>query len=193
MRLIPEKAFNFTFRNLKNATTFLMKNRSPFLLAAFAALLFNVSCTSTSKTATSQNTNSTVSATNGYDAALAQKLGADDYGMRQYVMAFLKKGPNRSSDAATAQALQKAHLQNINRLAEEGKLVVAGPFLDKGDVRGIYIFNVTSIEEAQKLTETDPAIQAGSLVMELHPWYGSAALMQVNDTHKKLEKKNVAE
>ena len=170
-----------------------MKNRSPFLLAAFAVLLFNVSCTSTSKTAASQNTNSTVSATNGYDAALAQKLGADDYGMRQYVMAFLKKGPNRSSDAATAQALQKAHLQNINRLAEEGKLVVAGPFLDKGDVRGIYIFNVTSIEEAQKLTETDPAIQAGSLVMELHPWYGSAALMQVNDTHKKLEKKNVAE
>lgn len=107
-------------------------------------------------------------------------------------MAFLKKGPNRSSDKANAEALQKAHLQNIMRLAEEGKLVVAGPLMDEGEVRGIYIFNVTSFE-AKKLTETDPAIQAGSLVMELHPWYGTAALMQVNALHKKLEKKNVAE
>ena len=128
-----------------------------------------------------------------YDAALAQKLGGNDNGMKQYVMAFLKSGPNRSQDAATAQAIQKAHLENINRMAEEGKLVVAGPFMDKGDIRGIYIFNVTSIEEAQKLTETDTAIQTGRLVMELHPWFGSAALMQVNEIHKKLEKKNVTE
>jgi uncharacterized protein len=128
-----------------------------------------------------------------YNADLAKELGADEYGMKQYVMAFLKRGPNRSSDSATAANLQKAHLQNIMRLAEEGKLVVAGPFLDNTEIRGIYIFNVTSVEEAQKLTETDPAIKAGSLVMELHPWYGSAALMQVNKIQKTLEKKNVVE
>ncbi len=117
------------------------------------------------------------------DTALAKALGADAYGMRSYVMAFLKSGPNRNQSQEEAAILQKAHMDNIGRLAEEGKLVVAGPFLDDGELRGIYIFNVATVEEAKKLTETDPAIQAGRLVMELHPWYGSAALMKVNEIH----------
>lgn len=75
-----------------------------------------------------------------YDSALATRLGADQYGMHQYVMAFLKAGPNRSQDSFTAANLQKAHLQNITRMAEAGKLVVAGPFLDGGEIKGIYIF-----------------------------------------------------
>ena len=125
-----------------------------------------------------------------YDAQLAQKLGADDYGMKQYVIAFLKAGPNRPTDSAARMKLQMAHLKNIGRLANEGKLIVAGPFMDDQSIKGIFIFNVTTIEEAKKLTETDPAIQAGSLVMELHPWYGSAALMQTVETHKKLQKKS---
>ena len=104
-----------------------------------------------------------------YDAQLAQKLGADDYGMKQYVIAFLKAGPNRPTDSAARMKLQMAHLKNIGRLANEGKLIVAGPFMDDQSIKGIFIFNVTTIEEAKKLTETDPAIQAGSLVMELHP------------------------
>lgn len=120
-----------------------------------------------------------------YDSTYAAQLGADDYGMKPYVMAFLKAGPERSQDKETAAALQKAHLQNIMRMAEEGTLILAGPFLDQGEVRGIYIFNVTTVEEAEELTRTDPAIQAGRLVMELHPWYGSAALMEVNQLHKK--------
>lgn len=128
-----------------------------------------------------------------YDSTYAAKLGADDYGMKPYVMAFLKAGPNRSQDAETAAALQKAHLQNIMRMAEEGTLVLAGPFLDQGEVRGIYIFNVATVAEAEALTNTDPAIQAGRLVMELHPWYGSAALMEVNQLHKKVQKKSVAD
>lgn len=125
-----------------------------------------------------------------YDAQLAQKLGADDYGMKQYVMAFLKAGPNRPTDSAARMKLQMAHLKNIGRLADEGKLIIAGPFLDDQPIKGIFIFNVTTVEEAKKLTETDPAIRAGSLVIELHPWYGSAALMQTVETHKKLQKKS---
>lgn len=123
-----------------------------------------------------------------YNQLLAQQLGADNYGMKQYVMAFLKAGHNRNQDAETAAKLQTAHLKNIQRLANEGKLLVAGPFLDDGSVRGIYIFNVATLEEAQQLTETDPAIQAGSLVMELHTWYGSAALQQLNEWHKCIAK-----
>jgi len=128
-----------------------------------------------------------------YDAQLAQKLGADEYGMKTYVMAFLKAGPNRLKDSAARAELQKAHLKNIMRLAAEGKLIIAGPFLDDQPIKGIFIFNVSTIEEAKKLTESDPAIKAGSLTMELHPWYGSAALMETLDIHKKLEKKNVAD
>ena len=128
-----------------------------------------------------------------YDAQLAKKLGADDYGMKQYVMAFLKEGPHRLTDSVARMKLQMAHLKNIGRLADEGKLIIAGPFLDDQPIKGIFIFNVSTIEEAKKLTETDPAIQAGSLIMELHPWYGSAALMQTVETHKKLQKKSITD
>lgn len=124
-----------------------------------------------------------------YDSLLAKKLGADDYGMKHYVMALLKKGPNRTQDSTTAANIQAGHMKNIERMAKEGKLVVAGPFEDDWDVRGIYIFNVSTVEEAQKLTATDPAIIAGRLVMELHPFYCSAALMQVNDVHNTIQKK----
>ncbi|MCG9696714.1 YciI family protein [Shewanella sp. Isolate11] len=126
-----------------------------------------------------------------YDVELANKLGADEYGMKAYVMAFLKSGPHRDQGEDEAKALQKAHLDNIGRLAQEGKLVLAGPFLDDGLLRGIYIFNVTTIEEAKMLTESDPAIKAGRLVMELHPWYGSAALMQVNQIHQSIASKGI--
>lgn len=149
-----------------------------------------ISCESNSmvdkKGSNSESENNSV-----YDSLLASQLGADDYGMRQYVMAFLKRGPNRDQDSATAARLQRAHLDNIFRLADEGKLVLAGPFSDDGDVRGIYIFDVKTVEEAEALTSTDPAIQAGRLVMELHPWYGSAALMKVVEISKKITKEKI--
>ncbi|MBM3437088.1 MAG: hypothetical protein FJY07_12835 [Bacteroidetes bacterium] len=123
-----------------------------------------------------------------YDSLLAQQLNADEYGMRKYVMAFLKTGTNRNQDSATVAKLQREHLDNIIRLADGGKLILAGPFLDGGDLKGIFVFAVATVEEAQALTETDPAVKAGRLAMELHPWYGSAALMQVNALHKKIQK-----
>ena len=128
-----------------------------------------------------------------YDSTLATKYGADQYGMKSYVIAFLKRGPNRNKDSIQAAQLQRAHLENINRLAEEGILLLAGPFFGDGDLRGIYVFDVNTIEEAEKLTETDPLIQSGGLIMELHKWYGSAAVMAIPEIHKKLEQVNVAQ
>jgi uncharacterized protein YciI len=125
-----------------------------------------------------------------YDAELAGELGADNYGMRQYVIAFLKEGPNRSQDSTRAAELQRGHLDNIRWLAEEGKLVLAGPFMDSEEVRGLFVFNVRTVEEARELTETDPAIKAGWLAMELRPWYGSAALMEVNNIHSRISQTN---
>lgn len=154
-------------------------------ILSLTVLLLFTQCKSTSLAQAPQKTEPTP-----YDSLLAKRVGADDYGMKQYVMAFLKAGPNRDQDSLTAAKLQEAHMANINRMAEAGKLVLAGPFMDGGELRGIYIFNVTTVEEAKTLTESDPAIKAGRLMMELHPWYGSAALMEVNDLHKKVTKKS---
>ena len=126
-----------------------------------------------------------------FDSLLAKETGADVYGMRQYIMAYLKKGPNRNQDSLAAMEIQRAHLDNIKRMAEEGKLVLAGPFMDGHDVQGIYVFAVDTIEEAEELTKSDPAVKTGRLVMELHPWYGSAALMKVSEMHKKLAKESI--
>lgn len=135
----------------------------------------------------------TIQSETTYNAKKAKAYGADEYGMKKYVIAFLKRGPNRDRPKEEADALQKAHMENINRMAEEGKLVVAGPFLGDGDLRGIYIFDVSTLAEAEALTNTDPAIKAGSLVLELKEWYCSAALMAVNDIHNTLVKTDVME
>lgn len=125
-----------------------------------------------------------------FDSARATRLGADAYGMRTYVVALLEAGPNRDVDSATAAELQRAHLDNVFRLADEGSLLLQGPFLDDGPLRGFYIFDATTIEQARELTETDPAVQAGWLEMELRPWYGSAALQEVYDIHRRIRQRN---
>lgn len=156
-------------------------------------IFINVSCSDVSQENTKTDNMSTLTDTTStsYNSELAEKLGADDYGMRQYVMAFLKSGPNPSADSTEAMELQRAHLDNISRMAEEGDLVLAGPFMDSGEIRGIYVFDVRTVEEARELTETDPAIQSGALEMELRPWYGSAALMQINEIHGQISKENL--
>lgn len=88
-------------------------------------------------------------------------------------LGFLKKGPNRKEgdgNTPEIQELQKAHLANINRLAETKKLIAAGPFGDNGELRGIFVFRVGSLKEAQELAGTDPMIKIDRLRLELHPW-----------------------
>lgn len=126
-----------------------------------------------------------------FDSKLASKLGADEYGMKTYYMVYLKAGKNRSQDSLTTAQIQRAHLDNISKLAAEGKLIVAGPFLDDTEVRGIFILNAKSMEEAMEWTQTDPAVKAGRLIMEVHPWYGSAALMMIPETHEKITKTKI--
>ncbi len=125
-----------------------------------------------------------------YNVELAKEYGADEYGMKPYVMAFLKTGPNTPRDSIHAVELQSAHMANIGRLAKEGKLVLAGPFYGeaKGEFRGIYIFNTDNLDSAKAYTASDPAIQFESLKMELINFYGSAALMGVQEAHSKIKK-----
>jgi hypothetical protein len=126
----------------------------------------------------------------GYDAQLARALGADDYGMRKYVLVLLRTGPHPMPKGPARDAMFKGHMANIERLASARKLVLAGPLDGKDGLRGMFVFAVPDIDEAKKLVATDPTIARGELVAEYHTYYGSAALMQVNDTHGKLAKKS---
>jgi uncharacterized protein YciI len=118
-----------------------------------------------------------------FDEELAERLGADDYGMRPYVMAFLRAGSADGLDTKTLKELQAGHMALIQRLAQDGKLVLAGPFLDSGELRGIYVLAVETVEEARALTAGDPAIAADALSVDFKPWYGSAALGELQTIH----------
>lgn len=122
-----------------------------------------------------------------FDAALAQRFGADERGMRQYVLVILRTGPYTPASEEERNTLFEGHFANINRRAEEGKLLVAGPLgNNERQYRGIFIFNVATIEEAQALVSTDPSIERGVFVAEFYPWYGSAALVETPAIHRRV-------
>ena len=127
-----------------------------------------------------------------FDAELAKKVGADQFGMRKYVLAILKTGPKDAEVQGDARkAVFKGHFDNMNRLAAEGKLAVAGPFSDpEKKYRGLFILAVETVEAAKALAETDPTVKAGVLVVEYVPWYGSASLMLSNEFHDKVAEKS---
>ncbi len=126
-----------------------------------------------------------------FDQELADSFGADDYGMKSYSFVILKKGSAVVEDEQEKQKLMRGHLDNISRLADEGKLIVAGPF-GKNDLnyRGLFILTTASTEEALALLKTDPAIAAGVFDIEVLPWYGAAALGAYLEVQKKITKTN---
>lgn len=127
----------------------------------------------------------------GFDAALAEKVGADDYGMRGYVLVILKTGPTPVPEGEARKAMFAGHFANMNRLAEEGVLVLAGPFSDDpAGWRGLFVLAVDNVEAARKLVATDPVIANGEMVAEYHRWYGSAATMLLPDLHEQVARKN---
>ncbi|MEW6209084.1 MAG: DinB family protein [Acidobacteriota bacterium] len=93
--------------------------------------------------------------------------------MDTYQVGLFKRGPRWSVEQAEeSRRLQSAHLAHLGKMAEAGKLVGAGPFLDGGELRGILIFKAASIEEARAMAEADPAVKSGRLIIEFHPWLG---------------------
>lgn len=126
-----------------------------------------------------------------YDAELAKKLGADEYGMRPYVLCILKTGPKDLEIKGEKRSeIFRGHMENITRLANEGKIALAGPF-GKNDkqYRGLFIYAVDNIADAEKLAATDPVISSGMMVAEYTLWYGSAGLMSVTEISERITKK----
>jgi uncharacterized protein YciI len=124
-----------------------------------------------------------------YDAELAKSLGADERGMRGFVLVILKTGPNKMSDGPARTAMFQGHFANIQRLAAEKKLALAGPLDGVEGRRGIFVFATPDIETAKSYVATDPVIINGEMVAEYHKFYGSAGIMMVNDIHNKILKK----
>ena len=134
--------------------------------------------------------NSNAQKTNpNYDAELAKKVGADDYGMKSYIFVILKTGTNTSTDKAEVDKVFAGHMANMDTMVEAGKLVVAGP-VGKNDMnyRGIFILNESDMEKAKTLLATDPAIKAKFLDYDMFPWYGSAALSEYLEASDKVWK-----
>ncbi|MGU9939190.1 hypothetical protein F0358_14440 [Empedobacter brevis] len=127
-----------------------------------------------------------------YDENLAKELRADDYGMKSYFLVILKTGPNQSTDKNLIAEKFKGHMENINHLVKDKKLVVAGPMgKNEKNYRGIFIFqDVASMEEMQHILQTDPAVEAKLLDVEIYNWYGSAALPVYLETSDKIWKEN---
>jgi uncharacterized protein YciI len=113
-------------------------------------------------------------------AAYNAKMRADPLApprLRTYQLAFLRRGPRWTAEETPAvTALQERHMAHIREMAATGKLVAAGPFLDGGELAGIFVFDATP-EDARRLADQDPAVQAGRLVLEFHGWMAAEGVL----------------
>jgi uncharacterized protein YciI len=126
-----------------------------------------------------------------YDKALADSLGADEYGMKTYFLVILKTGPNTTESKESRDKIFRGHMDNMIRLEKINKPIVAGPFRQNDkSYRGLFILSCTSIGEANKILETDPAVKAKVLDTEIFEWYGSAALPLYLKDVEKIQKKS---
>jgi len=91
--------------------------------------------------------------------------------MKRYWLVLLQKGPNRNQDSISAGKIQSAHMANINRLAKDGKLIMAGPIGVEDDLRGIFIMNSADSAEVENFVRTDSAVITGRLIMKYYPWW----------------------
>lgn len=99
-----------------------------------------------------------------------------EYKMKTYYFVLLKTGPNKSQDTAVINKAFTGHMANINAMADLGKLKLAGPFVNGGDYRGIFIIDAATEEEVKELLSKDNAIAEGFLLPEIKKWYGPAGL-----------------
>lgn len=98
--------------------------------------------------------------------------------MRFYVLGILEKGDKWTDEVTEeSKALQAGHMANIGRLANEKKLILAGPLAKEGgDMRGIFVFDTDKLEDAKQWCDSDPAVKAGRLKVRLIRWYSAKGI-----------------
>lgn len=153
-----------------------------FFIAAFTGLSLISACGSETGNAVTTDTvyvnvtppDPLLDTTNLGPNEFLMQEGDTFYIMKQYFMAFLNAVPNRPElDSATTMEIQMAHLGHLDSLARIGKIDVVGPFGDDTESRGIAIYNVATLEEAEELANQDPAVKAGRLLIEVRPWWSA--------------------
>lgn len=129
-----------------------------------------------------------------FDQKLADSLGADRLGMKNYMLVILKTGPKDKeiTDKSKREELFKGHFSNMKEMGKSGKLKMAGPFAtsNKLGYRGIFLLDVKTEDEARTLIQNDPTIKNGIFDVEILPWYGSAAIPMHQKYHEKIAKEN---
>lgn len=123
-----------------------------------------------------------------YDAELAKKVGANEMGMRSYVLVLLKSSGKPVPEGKERDEMFAGHFANMKKHAAAGKLVLAGPLDGVDGMRGLFVFAVDNIDEAKKLTETDPVIVKGEMVAHYHKYYGNAGIMLLNEMYERIAK-----
>ena len=96
-----------------------------------------------------------------------------------YTLVLLRRPPDAPAlPEAELDALQARHLAYRAGLRREGVLVVNGPLDEQSDpaMRGLSIF-ACGIEEARRLSDGDPSVQAGRLAYDVMEWWVAAGTL----------------
>ena len=126
-----------------------------------------------------------------FDEVLAKSVGADEHGMRKYVLVILKSSATPVPAGPERDEMFRGHFANMERLSAEGKLVLAGPLDGVDGWRGLFVLAVATIDEAKPLVATDPVVLKGEMVPEFRTFFSSAAIQLIPEMHKKVAKKSL--
>jgi uncharacterized protein YciI len=116
--------------------------------------------------------------------------------VRDYVFVFIRTGPLRTPTPEQSQEAMQGHFANMGRLADEGKLLIAGPYADPRptpDHRGLFVMDETEVAEGLELANTDPAAAMGVFVMSAHRFTTDRPLTDLPRLEKEDEARRLAD
>jgi uncharacterized protein YciI len=107
------------------------------------------------------------------DQQVAEHVAAAE----RHTLVLLRAGPVRDQPEHESDRIQAGHLRHLVGLVQAGHLVVNGPVLDEGALRGVSIYRTPDVDQVRAWVQADPAVQAGRLRAEVHPWFGRLATL----------------
>jgi uncharacterized protein YciI len=111
-------------------------------------------------------------------------------GQANYVFVLITTGPKAAEKSADERkSIFEGHMSNMQRLADEGKLIVAGPFggARNKNWRGLFIMDTPKVDEAKAWADSDPGVQSGVFSLEFRPMRASIELRKTMQFEKELK------
>jgi uncharacterized protein len=103
-----------------------------------------------------------------------------------YTLVLLRRPPDAPEmSEADLDALQARHLAYRAQLRRQGVLVVNGPLDEQSDptMRGLSVF-ACGLDEAARLSDGDPSVQAGRLAYDVMEWWVAAGTLSFPDADR---------